>query len=154
MLVIKNLPTNAGDLRDAGLIPGLGSSPGGGHHNPLQYSCLENPMDRGAWQAMVHKLTKSWTQLSDLACMHTAHLLFAEWMNKWMDNFLLPLLWGFFSLVSVSSLCLSLLDLSFQHTIFIILSLEKKDFSLVPRSSWGYWFFLIPPSFILYIHVL
>jgi len=47
--VVKNLPANAGDLRDAGSIPGLRRSPGGGHGNPLQYSCLENPMDREAW---------------------------------------------------------------------------------------------------------
>ena len=46
-----------------GLIPGLGRSPGGGHGNPLQYSCLENPMDRVTWQATVHRVTKSWTQL-------------------------------------------------------------------------------------------
>ena len=53
VLLIKNLPANAGDIRDAGLIPGLGRSPGGGNGNPLQYSCLENPMDRGAWRATV-----------------------------------------------------------------------------------------------------
>ena len=52
VLVIKNMPANAGDIRDAGSIPGLGRSPGGGNGNPLQYSCLENPMDRGAWQAI------------------------------------------------------------------------------------------------------
>ena len=49
--MVKNLPANAGDIRDAGSIPGLGRSPGQGHGNPLQYSCLENPMDRGAWWA-------------------------------------------------------------------------------------------------------
>ena len=59
VLVVKNLPVNAGDLRDAGLIPGSGRSPGGGHDNPLQYSCLENPMDRGVWQATVHRVMKS-----------------------------------------------------------------------------------------------
>ena len=48
-LVVKNPPANAGDFRDVGLIPGLGRSPAGGHDNPLQYFCLENPMDRGAW---------------------------------------------------------------------------------------------------------
>ena len=64
-LVVKNLPANAGDLRDMGSIPGLGRSPGEGHGNPLQYSCLENPMDRGAWQATVHGVTKSWTRLSN-----------------------------------------------------------------------------------------
>ena len=58
-LVVKSLPASAGDIRDAGLIPGLGRSPGGGHGNPLQYSCLENPMDREAWQATVLGVTKS-----------------------------------------------------------------------------------------------
>ena len=51
-LVVKNLPANAGDVRDSSLFPGLGRSPGGGHGNPLQYSCLENVMDRGAWWAI------------------------------------------------------------------------------------------------------
>ena len=62
-LVVKNLPGNAGDVRDRGSIPGLGRSPGGGHGNPLQYSCLENPMDRGAGGVTVHRVTKSWTGL-------------------------------------------------------------------------------------------
>ena len=53
-LEVKNPPVNAGDLRDAGSIPGLGRSPGEGNGNLLQYSCLENPMDRGTWQATVH----------------------------------------------------------------------------------------------------
>ena len=61
MLVVKNPPANAGDTRDRGSIPGSGRSPGGGHGNPFQYSCLENPMDRGAWQATVHGVTKSQT---------------------------------------------------------------------------------------------
>ena len=62
-LVEKNLPPNAGDIRDTGSIPGLGRSPGGGHGNSLQYSFLENPKDSRAWQATVHGVTKSWTQL-------------------------------------------------------------------------------------------
>ena len=61
--VVKNLPANAGDLRDEGSIPGLGRSPGEGHGNPIQYSCLENPMDRIVWWAMVHRVAKSWTEL-------------------------------------------------------------------------------------------
>ena len=52
--MVKNLPANAGDIRDAGSIPGSGRSPGGGNGNPHQYSCLENPMDRGDWWAIVH----------------------------------------------------------------------------------------------------
>ena len=64
---VKNLLANVGDARsvDSGLISGLGRSPGEGHGNSLQYSCLENPMDRGAWQATVHGLTKSQTRLGD-----------------------------------------------------------------------------------------
>ena len=58
-LVAKNLVVNAGDIRDVGLIPGLGRSPGEGYGHPLQQSCLENPMDRGAWRATVHKVSKS-----------------------------------------------------------------------------------------------
>ena len=57
--VVKNPPVNAGDAREVGLIPGLGGSPGGENDNPLQYSCLENLMDRGAWWATVHGLAKS-----------------------------------------------------------------------------------------------
>ena len=62
-LVVKNLPANAEDVRDTGLIPGLGRSPGGGHGNLLQYSCLENPTDRGAWRATVHGVAESRTRL-------------------------------------------------------------------------------------------
>ena len=58
-LVIKNPPANAGDVRNKGSVPGPGTSPGGQHGNPLQYSCLENPMDRGAWQAAVHRVAQS-----------------------------------------------------------------------------------------------
>ena len=61
--MVKNLPANAGDVRDVGLIPGLGISPGGRNGKPLQYSSLENPMGRGAWWATVHRVAKSQTQL-------------------------------------------------------------------------------------------
>ena len=61
VLVVKNPPASAGDIRDAGSVPGLGRSLGGGHGNPLQYSCLKNSMDRGAWQAMGHRVAKGWT---------------------------------------------------------------------------------------------
>ena len=57
--MVKNSPADAGDLRDVGLIPGSGRCPGGGHSNPLQCSRLENPMERGAWQATVHRATES-----------------------------------------------------------------------------------------------
>ena len=60
-VVVKNPPANVGDIRDMGSIPGSGGSPGEGHGNPLQYSCLENPMDRGPWWATVHRIIKSQT---------------------------------------------------------------------------------------------
>ena len=63
MLVLKNPSANAGDIRVTGLTPGLKRSPGEGNGNPLQYFCLENPMDRGAWWATVPGVTKSWTLL-------------------------------------------------------------------------------------------
>ena len=57
-LVVKDLPANAGDIRDMSLIPGSGRFPGGGHGNPFPYSCLENPMDKEAWRAMVHRVAE------------------------------------------------------------------------------------------------
>ena len=63
--MVKKLPANSGDARQMGLIPGLGRSPVEGTGNPLQYFCLGNPMDRGAQQAMVHGVAKSWTRLSE-----------------------------------------------------------------------------------------
>ena len=63
--LVKNPPANSRDAVDMGSIPESGRSPGGGNGNPLQYSCLENPMDRGAWQATVHGVTKIQTQLSN-----------------------------------------------------------------------------------------
>ena len=59
----KESPCNAGDTGDAGSLPELGRSLGRGNSNPLQYPCLENPMNRGAWKAIVHRVTKSWTRL-------------------------------------------------------------------------------------------
>ena len=70
-LVVNNSPAKAGDLRDVDSISGLGRSPGGGTGKPLQYSYLGNSMDRGAWQATVHRVTKSQTWLSVSACTHT-----------------------------------------------------------------------------------
>ena len=70
MLVVKNPPASTGDMRNTESIPGSGRSPEEGNGNPLQYSCLENPMDRGAWLATVHRVTKSWTQLKQFSTSH------------------------------------------------------------------------------------
>ena len=75
--MVKNPPANAGDIRDQGSIPGLERSPGGGYSDPLQYSCLENLVDRGAWQATVHRVEKSRAQLKQLS-MH-AHTHAGMW---------------------------------------------------------------------------
>ena len=80
-LVVKNPPANAGDLRGTDSILALGRSPWGGHDNPLQYSCLENPMDRGAWQATAHGFKQSQTLLKWLGT-HICHFLPGElWME-------------------------------------------------------------------------
>ena len=70
-------PANAEDIRDMGSIPGWGGSPGEGHGNPHQYSCLENPVDGGAWWATVHGVTKSWTQVKQLStAQHSSGYLY------------------------------------------------------------------------------
>ena len=81
VLVVKNLPASAADVRDKDSIPGWGRSPREGHGSPLQYSCLEHPMDRGAWRATVHRVAKSWTWL--------------KWLNTTIPNSqsTLPLSW-------------------------------------------------------------
>ena len=68
-LVVKNPPANAGDVRDTSLVHGSGRFPGGGHGNPLQYFCLKNPMDKGAWWAIVHKVAKSQIRLRQLSTL-------------------------------------------------------------------------------------
>ena len=86
VLVIRSLPVKAGDLRDAGLIPRSRRSPGGGNGNPLQYSCLEKPMDRGAWWATVHRVTKSQTPLKRLcpyAEFHCCHCSLRSFLLCW-----------------------------------------------------------------------
>ena len=88
-LVVRSPPANAGDVRDAGLIPGSGRSPGEGHGNPLQYSCLENPMDRGAWQATVHRVAKSQTGLKQLST-HT-HIIKEKMNTQYSGTELKPI---------------------------------------------------------------
>ena len=77
VLVVKNLSAKAGDIRDTGSNPESGRCPGGGHGSPLQYSCLENPMHRGAWRDTVHRVSKSQTQLKRLS----THSTIDPWEN-------------------------------------------------------------------------
>ena len=85
--VVKNLPVNAGDTRDTSLIPGSGRSPRGENGNPLQYSCLENSMDRGAWQAIVHGVAKEY-DMTELQHKHTRSSLIPQ-VGKKRDRMLL-----------------------------------------------------------------
>ena len=85
--VVKKPPANTRDARDAGSIPGSGRAPGEGNGNPLQHSCLENSVDRGAWWATVHGVAKSWTQLSDWTHMHTHHSSFKHPFGALGSNF-------------------------------------------------------------------
>ena len=90
-LVVKNLPANVGDKRDMGSIPGLGRSSGEGNGNPLQYSCLENPMDTGAWRAAVWGAAKSQTWLKWLSTnTSTSTPFFCYYKQYWSDHFILP----------------------------------------------------------------
>ena len=90
-LVVRNPPANVGDIRDAGSITGLARSPGGGHGNSLQYSCLKNPIDRGAWRATVHRVTHGaghdWSDLVpmheyDVQCWKINFYIVFDWLNK------------------------------------------------------------------------
>ena len=83
--MVKNPPANAGDTGDIGLIPGSGRSPGGGHGNPLQYSCLENSMDRGAWWATVRGVTERRTRLNRLST-HADLVGLGDGRGVWVKN--------------------------------------------------------------------
>ena len=82
-MVLVNPFASAGDKRNTGSIPRLGRSPGEGNGNPLQYSCLENPMDRGAWEATVHAVAKSLTRLSDFTSLHFSIF---TWEMPWTEE--------------------------------------------------------------------
>ena len=87
-LVVKNLPANAGD---SGSVPGLGRSPGEGNGNPLQYSCLEDPMDRGAWWASVHRATQDVAEAAQHSTHPIIHFLRVAFPNPSLVIFLLPI---------------------------------------------------------------
>ena len=87
MLMVKNLPASAADIREAGSIPGLGRSLGGRHGNPLQYSCLKNPMDRGAWRDTIHGVEESQTHTCTHTHTHThTHMLMPGNNHNWAEE--------------------------------------------------------------------
>ena len=92
VLVVKNPPAKAGDVRDTGSASGLGRCPGGGHSNTLQYSCLENPMDQRAWQAAVHRVAQSWTDWSDLFWCWVSLIWYQTIGNLWFSDYRMDLI--------------------------------------------------------------
>ena len=141
-LVVKNLPANAGDIRDTGSVPGSGSSPGGGHGNPLHYSCLENRMDRGAWQALVHRVAKSWTWLKQLSTQTqdgSSHITFVPWEEKGRRSGARHIkiqerpCWGIYPIEKPAQVCkdIDLLQLwTFRITYFV------RDWAYYDTSTW------------------
>ena len=115
-LVVKKPPANVGDLRDMGSIPGSGRCPGEGHGNPLRYSYLENPMDRGAWWARVLGVTQSWTQLKRLSM----HMFFFCQKNY------MPLLYQYHTALTkclCNDTCL-LIGNIFPVTLFVLICMD------------------------------
>ena len=121
---MKNPLANAGDIGVVGLTPGLGGCPGGGCGNPLQYSCLENAMDRGAWRATVHRVTKSMAWLKQLS-MHAVCALSFGFLNKvfhWVETFIF-----------------------IKSTLFFILLIDSfvKSYFLLYFYFWLQWVFVV-----------
>ena len=150
VLVVKKLLASAGDMRTMGSVPWLGRSPGGGHGSPLQYSCLENPMDRGAWQATVHGVAKSQTRLS-----HKAHYLFGYfWSQLWDTGSLLHHEGSFIEMCRLSSLGTWAQQL--WHVGLVALRLLRSQFptrdqthvSCIARQIFNHWTTRNVPIFI------
>ena len=149
VLVVKNPAANAGDVTDAGSIPGLGSSPAGGQGTPLQYSYLENPIDRGTWLATVHRIAKSWTRLKQFST-HTHHWKSGHFESETLSFHCVWLLVQperFFCLLGntqiFSATFKSHLDL--LHSIYALATTANAVFQksqdlelLLLRSWWGY----------------
>ena len=100
VLMVKNLPAKAGNITDVGLIPGPGRFSGGGHGNPLQYSCLENSMDRGTWWATVHEVAKHSTWLKRLSVLVCSYELIFCLFYKWQALFLVYKMFSYLLFIS------------------------------------------------------
>ena len=126
--MVKNLTANAGDVGDKGWIPGSGRFPGGGNGNPLQYSCLENPMDREAWQATIHGITKvghDWPRAC--LCTHVSmHTHTHTQLLKTIKTFVLSTLWTVCTWISVCTFPWLLLFIDSLNAYFCLFRTGKK----------------------------
>ena len=139
ILVIKNPPDKAGDAGDVGLIPGSGKSPEGGHGNPLQYSCLDNPMDRGTWWAMVHRVPKSQTRLKRLST-HTRIM----WSIPFIELISTSIISHIYFLIFIRIFKFSLIY-NMERAIFLINGAEKTGQPFMQKNETGH------PSYTPYI---
>ena len=135
--VVKNPPPKAGDIRGTDSVPGLGRSPGGGHGNPLQYFCLENPRDRGAWRVMVHGVAKSQTWLKRLSmCKWMVHLS-KHWYNTvfyntaFIQNFPLFPLNPFFYSIPFRSSYFKEKIIGNRKPVFKLILIQSRDFTIL-----------------------
>ena len=135
VLVVKNTPVNSGDARDVGLIPGLGRSLRRGNNNPLQCSCLEKPMDRGAWRTSLRGLQRIRYDWNDLA-----HMQSGKCMGKCMKKF-------YFSPDKVFETCLSLSQTSNQIISTLVATIFKMQF-------WANWYFPLHLDLLLNLSAL
>ena len=154
--MVKDPPAIAGDSGDTGLVPGLGRYPGGGNDNPLQYSCLKNPMNRGTWWATVHGVIKSQTRLSDLGT-HTCKLLLLSCSvmsnsvrPHGLQHARLPFSWSLLRLMSIEPVMPSN-HLILCHPLLLLLSIfpSIRVFSnaWALRNRWPkYWSFSFSTS--------
>ena len=138
-LVVKNPPDKAGDAGDVCLIPGSGKSPEGGHGNPLQYSCLDNPTDRGTWWSTVHRVPKSWTRLKRLST-HT-HIL---WSIPFIELISTSIISHIYFLIFIRIFKFSLIY-NMEKAVFLINGAEKTGQPFMQKNETGH------PSYTPYI---
>ena len=141
--MVKNPPANAGDVRDVGSIPESGRSPGGGHGNPLQYSCLENPMVSGVWWARINWIANCWTQMKQfsmhphihlLTCNYVPMTILGTWnavLNETVENVYHPGVFTYFTIFLASQS--SPINENKSSAITGIMSILFNAVSVVPR---------------------
>ena len=136
VLVVKNLPATGGDTRDVGLSPGSGKSPEGGHGNPLYYSCLENPIDRGAWWATVHRVTQTWTWLKGLSSSNRNQIVHSILRLAYSFSIMSFRVTQALCIINNSFLFIEELSISLYECISFLIHTFRKDIMMVAIFWW------------------